>query len=152
MFLFSWNFSLFFLFFNSFNQNGSNWNLELAHLAELLARACIFQHDQCRKTATRIFHFFTISWITWFFHGVETYSMSGQNIASIRNSRMYKGQNITIQQMFESWFAEYNNANMNYIWAYLMREPRLFIVVTSCYLWYSRFLAPTSSTLFHKSQ
>lgn len=72
--------------------------------------------------------------------------MSGQNIASIRSSRMYKGPNISIQQMIESWFAEHKNANMNYIRAYPIREPRLFIIK----LLYIIYIATSYYLLEHK--
>lgn len=74
------------------------WDNELAYLAELNARSCLYGHDSCRAT--------------------EKFTWAGQNIARRGNTKGYEKLSISIKYMITDWFNEYQDANMGYIDSY----------------------------------
>lgn len=108
-------------------QSGQYWDPELAYLAELNARTCVFHHDQCHKTGVKIFLSNSKS-LDWFnldiFIHVDRHPWSGQNIAYRGSTGGYEDPNTAIGQMIDSWFIEYRDAGMRYIHSYPEHEPR----------------------------
>lgn len=75
------------------------WDDELASLAELNTKRCVFSHDECRNT--------------------EAYSFAGQNIAaSMTNGDTYQEVNPMIEKLTNDWFSEKKDTNMKYINAF----------------------------------
>lgn len=71
------------------------WDNELAYLAELNARTCVYDHDTCRAT--------------------DKFPYAGQNLARRGNSQDYEVTASALKFMITDWFLEYKDANMSYI-------------------------------------
>lgn len=74
------------------------WDDELAYLAEITARSCVFKHDSCRAT--------------------KKYPYAGQNLARRYNNIDYEDKDIAIEEMITKWFSENKDADMSYIKSY----------------------------------
>jgi hypothetical protein len=83
------------------------WDTELAFLAGLNAKTCVFGHDGCRKTGRR----FTLgSQFSQLKFGVpDAFKLAGQNIALGVEADV----NLSIVNIVERWFVEYKNCNMS---------------------------------------
>lgn len=72
-----------------------SWDNELASIAEMNAKTCVFAHDKCRNTAA--------------------FKYAGQNIAMTSSSPNYKNTADAINQLFDLWYNEYVDCNMDQI-------------------------------------
>lgn len=71
------------------NMSYVTWNIELAKLAELNVKTCIFAHDKCRNTLD--------------------YPYAGQNIAIM--SGFFTNITETIEKLIDLWWDEYKKTN-----------------------------------------
>ncbi|XP_037045280.1 antigen 5 like allergen Cul n 1-like [Bradysia coprophila] len=72
-----------------------SWDSELASIAAMNAKTCVFAHDKCRNTAI--------------------FKYAGQNIAMTSSSPNYKDTVAAINQLFDLWYNEYVDCNMDQI-------------------------------------
>lgn len=75
------------------------WDDELAAMADLNVRRCVYEHDAC--------------------HNTQKYQMSGQNLAYIKGYNHGTFNRIAVVKeldvMINDWFSEYLDADMNII-------------------------------------
>lgn len=74
------------------------WDTELEYLASLNVRTCRFKHDACRNT--------------------DRFSISGQNIGYMWQTRPIRSISRRIKFLVGKWFFEYPDAGQEYIQAY----------------------------------
>lgn len=104
-----------FLFFCSLKE----WNDELAYLAELNVRSCIYSHDECRATSIHNdIVCILIEEILKTFNRLflAKYRNAGQNIARRGISASYYEPTMhAATTIIMDWFLQYRNADMSYI-------------------------------------
>ncbi|KAG5683322.1 hypothetical protein PVAND_012608 [Polypedilum vanderplanki] len=78
------------------------WNKQLALFAELNARTCLFQHDECRNT--------------------EKFKYVGQNIAMTQANLDYPDLTVFLNNSINDWYGELKDASQSDIDSYQQTE------------------------------